>query len=232
MSALFFSRIRLKPEAAVQAIAELLLPAHDGQTLAARHKLMWSLFADDHDRVRDFLWREDKHGVFYTLSSRRPESPLFHIESKEFAPVLQAGDQLAFSLRANPVVSRRQGKGRRGQRHDVVMDRLRAWEASRDAAGKYSERRIIRQQVIQQAGEDWLAAQGQRHGFRLLTATCSGYRQHRLPRREGSRHASISTLDFDGLLEVVEPAAFLQRIQQGFGPAKAFGCGLMLIRRT
>ena len=232
MSALFFSRIRLKSEAAVQAIAELLLPPDDRQVLAARHKLIWSLFADHHDRIRDFLWREDKHGVFYTLSARRPESAFFHIESKEFAPLLRAGDRLAFSLRANPVVSRRQGSGRRGQRHDVVMDRLRAWEASREADGESRERRIIRQQVIQQAGADWLAAQGQRHGFRLLSVSCSGYRQHQLPRRKGARHANISTLDFNGLLEVADPEAFLQRLRRGFGPAKAFGCGLMLIRRA
>ena len=42
----------------------------------------------------------------------------------------------------------------------------------------------------------------------------------------------FSTLDFDGLLEVREPAAILPSIARGFGAAKAYGCGLMLIRRA
>jgi len=35
-----------------------------------------------------------------------------------------------------------------------------------------------------------------------------------------------------GALEIADPAAFLARLAQGFGRAKAFGCGLMLIRRA
>jgi hypothetical protein len=35
-----------------------------------------------------------------------------------------------------------------------------------------------------------------------------------------------------GVVRVEEPALFLERIAQGFGRAKSFGHGLMLIRRT
>ena len=34
------------------------------------------------------------------------------------------------------------------------------------------------------------------------------------------------------LIEVTDPPAFLARLAAGFGRAKAFGCGLMLIRRA
>ena len=43
---------------------------------------------------------------------------------------------------------------------------------------------------------------------------------------------SFSTLDFDGILTVNDPAAFLLALSRGFGAAKAYGCGLMLIRRA
>ena len=42
---------------------------------------------------------------------------------------------------------------------------------------------------------------------------------------------SYSTLDFEGILTVRDPDSFLAAIARGFGAAKSYGCGLMLIRR-
>ena len=39
----------------------------------------------------------------------------------------------------------------------------------------------------------------------------------------------MSTVLFDGLLEVTDPGLFRQAIAVGIGPGKAFGCGLMSI---
>jgi CRISPR system Cascade subunit CasE len=39
-------------------------------------------------------------------------------------------------------------------------------------------------------------------------------------------------LDFEGVLEVTDPVRFLAALANGFGRARAFGCGLMLIRRA
>ena len=41
---------------------------------------------------------------------------------------------------------------------------------------------------------------------------------------------SFSSLDFDGVLELSNPDTFLAGVERGFGAAKAYGCGLMLIR--
>ena len=35
-----------------------------------------------------------------------------------------------------------------------------------------------------------------------------------------------------GEITITDPAAFLSKLPLGFGSAKAFGCGLMLIRRA
>ena len=52
---------------------------------------------------------------------------------------------------------------------------------------------------------------------------------HRGPRRD---QPQFGVLDMSGVVRVEEPALFLERIAQGFGRAKSFGHGLMLIRRT
>ena len=46
------------------------------------------------------------------------------------------------------------------------------------------------------------------------------------------RPLTFSVLDLEGELEVTDPALFLRSLAAGFGRAKAFGCGLMLIRRA
>ena len=43
---------------------------------------------------------------------------------------------------------------------------------------------------------------------------------------------SFSTLDFDEVLTVSEPDALLFAIGHDFGAARAYGCGLMLVRRA
>ena len=226
MSALFLGRARLKRNAAAAALAPLLVPLGDDARTSAAHRLVWALFADDPARRRDFLWREKSPGALMTLSSRPPSDPhgLFDLDFKSFAPALAAGDRLGFRLRANPTVSRSAGPGKRGARHDVVMDALhRTSDTSRAEA---------RPEAVVQAGRAWLAAQGTRHGFTPDAGVAvDAYDQLRLP-RPGGAALRYSVVDFEGLLTVHDPAAFLPALATGFGRAKAFGCGLMLIRRA
>jgi len=56
------------------------------------------------------------------------------------------------------------------------------------------------------------------------------YQVHHLAR--GTAPMRIGVLDYEGILEITDPAAFTTAIARGFGRAKAFGCGLMLIRRV
>ncbi len=50
---------------------------------------------------------------------------------------------------------------------------------------------------------------------------------------KGNCHGiALSTLDFEGQLQVTDPDHFLRNgLPAGIGPAKAFGCGLLLVRR-
>jgi CRISPR system Cascade subunit CasE len=222
---LFLSRARLRRDAPVAALAQLLMPHEAAGRAAASHRLVWALFADAADRTRDFLWREEAPGRFITLSARPPVDlhDLFDLESKSFIPVLAPGDRLGFTLRANAVVARPEVPGQRGKRHDVVMDLLHQATAPRAEE---------RSDAILKAGWAWLARQGETHGFAPLNnTTVDGYDRVVVPRAHG-KPAVFGVLDISGALEVRDPDSFLVQLAQGFGRARAFGCGLMLIRRV
>ncbi len=227
---LYFSRVSLKKEASLSALAPLLLGSAgvESESRHPAHHLVWYLFADGPGRQRDFLWRETISGVFLLLSSRPPRDPhgLFDIEKpKPFAPELKTGDRLIFSLRANPVVRRRDNVRGRSVKHDVVMDQLRTY-----AQGKRARHRL---DLVRTSGLDWLKRQGDKAGFDFQVDDISvdGYSTHRVKRKTGPAMA-FSTIDFEGALTVTDPKQLLTVLPKGFGASKAYGCGLMLIRRA
>ncbi len=239
---LFLCRASLRRVAPPAALAGLLVPAEGGARAGAAHRLVWALFADDPERRRDFLWREEGPGRFLALSARPPADPhgLFRLEWRPFEPALAPGDRLNFVLRANPVVARSESPGRRGRRHDVVMAAIRAV----DGPARAEERR----RRMQSAGRAWLERQGAARGFALAEAqdtqdggdagggpppalVVESYDRVTVP-RPGARPAVFGVLDFAGVLVVEDPGLFLAGLAAGFGRALAFGCGLMLVRRA
>lgn len=232
MSALYLSRARLKTSAPMQALASVLLPDDDNARTGVAHRLVWSLFADRPDRRRDFLWREDGGGdrwgqVFHLLSARPPVDAigLFDLDPpKLFEPNLTPGDRLRFRLRANAAGAER------GKRVDPVARALRDLDTEQRARDRVA--------LTQKVAADWLDRQGQVAGFvsaradngvPILTVTGTDWR---VVPRDGDKPLQYAVLDLDGEIEVRDPAAFVAALARGFGRAKAFGCGLMLIRRA
>jgi CRISPR system Cascade subunit CasE len=258
---LYLSRARLKTGRgeALSALAPVLLQGSKGDTVSHAHRILWTLFQQNErdSGERDFLWREQRPGHYLILSRSQPDNghALFDIETKEFAPELKAGDLLSFALRANPVVSRkhgrddgkekRDGKGRvRGMPCDVVMDALKPFAgASGPREDGRTERARKREDVTAEAALNWMRAQGERHGFKLAADPESGkpclqalaYETVLIPRMKGTaflKPAKFGVLDLEGRIEVADPGLFLGQLAKGFGKAKAFGCGLMLLRRA
>ena len=220
---LYLSRLALSQSPSALALSGILNPAEPGRRLDAHHRLLWAVFGDTPDRRRDFLWREERPGEFLTLSVRAPmPSELFAThEVKPFAPALATGDRLSFALRANATRTRKaQG------RVDVVMDALHGLPK-----GARAEERMV---MAQQEGSAWVARQGGKSGFRLIGAEVGDYAVVSLPGYRGPRKGQpqFGILDLTGQIEITDPAAFLVALAAGFGRAKAFGCGLMLIRRA
>ncbi|PTV94069.1 CRISPR system Cascade subunit CasE [Rhodobacter aestuarii] len=220
---LYLSQVSLARSPSAQALAPLLMPSAEGLRRSAAHNLLWSLFADGTDRRRDFLWREEAAGKFLVLSARAPlQTDLFtQHRIKPFAPALTEGTKLEFSLRANATRMKRGGA-----RVDVVMDALHT--LPKDAR---AEERMA---LAQTEGMAWLSRQGEKAGFKLLQAQAEDYSVEVLEGHRGPRKGQpqFGILDLTGHIEITDPAAFLAQVSQGFGRAKAFGCGLMLIRRA
>ena len=215
------------------------------------HQLLWRLFPERNQKVpRDFLFRRDESKgfpIFYLLSPTEPIAlaGVLAVESKPFNPQLKAGDKLRFTLRANPIeqVTKeraleeqellridRQKKGLREKeiipmkrvRHDVVMHLKNTLTEAEST--EYSQA-----ELEQQAGAAWLEKKAGSNGFNILSVTAEGYQQHHFKKRG----IKISTLDFNGVLEVTEPELFIQKaLYKGIGPAKAFGCGLLSLARV
>lgn len=226
---MYLSRISLSPHVDVQQVAHQVC-----RDAYREHQFLWRMFEEDPKADRDFLFRRDsqsKHPRFYLLSQRPPlhTDGLWQTESKAFEPKIQAGQKLAFSLRANAVVTRRNEEGRH-VRHDVVMDRKHRM-GYKDKA--LSDRPPLAE-LVQEAGLEWLQNRAERHGFQVQTDTvrAEGYLQHRAFKRGGRKPIRYSTLDFAGQLTVADAELFRQALLHGIGPAKAFGCGLLLVRRV
>ena len=234
---LYLSRARLRVARgeALSAIAPILRPDDDARRAGHAHRLVWLLFQFRQDGPRDFLWRDEGDGKFMILSPSPPTDPhgLFDLETKPFAPELAVGDQLRFALRANPVVARKgalssddRALRRRGKRVDVVMDALHAVPSD--------ERNGKRDAITADAGRRWIEDQGARAGFTPNTVVVTSYGRVDIADQEREKRrdrAGIAVMDLEGVLTVTDPSAFVAKLERGFGGAKGFGNGLMMIKR-
>ncbi len=226
---MYFSRITLNPAADHQGLAQSL--CHDSYR---EHQLLWQLFESNPDAKRDFLYRqvlEQGQIKYYILSERKPvnDSGLWVIEPpKEYDPQLHKDQKLFFNLRVNPVITVTGSNGKK-QRHDVVMHAKKqlGYRQMTDA-----DKPSI-QQFVQDSSLKWLESRAANNGFAIQTGgvVADGYQQHRTETRKQKHRVNFSTVDFQGILTVTDPQIFRNVLYNGIGKAKAFGCGLLLVKR-
>ena len=105
-----------------------------------------------------------------------------------------------------------------------LLFRLRANPTKRLSAGKGSQgKRVGLYDVAEQ--EAWLNRKATQHGFVIASALPS--QQQRSD--DSARQLKFLSVQFDGILQVTDPAAFLTAIQAGIGSGKAFGFGLLSV---
>lgn len=218
---MFLSRLRLHPRD--------LAVLRDLGDVAELHRSVMRAFPP-HDgpeprRALGVLYRRELHVTAPTLlvQSRDlpdwdalPEGYILEREVREASPVLAAGQSgrvLRFRLVANP--SRKSAAHR--------PDEPPPSNSRRVALTGETER------------HEWLKTRGERAGFTLCgTGTHDGVRLESLPPLLGGRRAGkpglyVRPVLFEGLLEVVNADAFRAAVQEGIGPAKAYGCGLLSV---
>lgn len=233
----------------------LITPAPDAEREAAlqwakgpyeQHQWLWQFLAAERGAERDFLFRRrdnhDKSPGFYVVSSRKPVaiSDAWQVNSREYDPKLTVSQRFAFEIRANPVVTHKVGG--KSRRDDVVMHKkkqllgdrgLQCWSDWRDD----DPAKPPLYQLVQTSCADWLERRSERCGFVLVENQVCGDEKQKAIRVDGyGRHhvdkkdIRFSSVDFSGELEVSDPFALRQALYKGIGHAKAFGCGLLLIK--
>lgn len=115
----------------------------------------------------------------------------------------------------------------------VVMDAKKRLLAERGFAHwhgwKHADKPPLYELAHQACGQ-WLIAAGQARGFAVDESCLSveAYSQH----RGKDEKLRFSSVDFAGELTVLDADKFSATLSQGIGHAKAFGCGLLLVRRV
>ena len=200
----------------------------DFRNMYHAHQLLWKLFPHNPDAERDFLFREQREHnriYYYLVSAREPENLYgLKVQTKEYAPVIKAGDVFSFVLRANPVVAKKREGKENSVQHDVLMDAKK--EARRNGFSEEEENQHVRKKTI-----GWIKNRAAKSGFSIEAGKIGfeGYRQYSFYKKNKER-IKFSTVDYYGILRVEDSEAFQRSLFHGIGKKKAFGCGLLLIK--
>lgn len=188
------------------------------------HRQLWRLFPGEAKETRrsneeerqGFLFRIEESPAgrparFLVQSRTLPQATagLTVVGTREFHPKPVGGQRLGFLLTANPI--------------KTITDTRR--EAK---PGKTSEK--CRVPLIREADQrEWLT--------RKLADSAEIADASLLPHapihfRKGNRGGKLATVTFSGMLTVRHPERLMELLENGVGPAKGFGCGLLLVRRV
>jgi CRISPR system Cascade subunit CasE len=226
-----------------------------------QHQELWKLFQAEPGTEQPFLFRAMPAPApgqrrFMLLSEQAPITrPDWNVHSKPFQPALVVGQKLGFSIRLNPTRSVRPpslaGERVRGSRQDLIMASLHG------IAGP--DRAAARARLVHEELPRWFAQLGSRHGFSVShAASLSGddefafneaspdrllcsVERYEVMRTEVARQraggterhcVTLGSADINGQLEVTDVDVFRRSLLNGIGHGRAFGLGLMLIKRV
>jgi CRISPR system Cascade subunit CasE len=187
------------------------------------HRQLWRLFPGEDKEPRKNA-EEGRQGFLFRVENNQPGRPLrlliqswqapeptaglTIVGTREFQPQPAHGQRLAFLLTANPV--------------KTIIDAQRETKS-----GKSSEK--CRVPLIHESEQrEWLKRKligaGEFEGVNVVPHAPVFF-------RKGNRGGKIVMVTFEGVLRVNEPGTLIAYLENGIGPAKAFGCGLLLVRR-
>lgn len=215
---MFISRIALHN---VQELIQSRPFLQNTKNVYSQHQFLWTLFADNSKEEKSqFLFRHEPnfHKLgFIVVSEKEPIShPAWNIQTKVYDPKIKDGDILEFTVTVNPIITKNK------KRSDVVMN----WRFENDRKSKPIA------DVVSDEGLRWLTSRSQKNGFEILQAKTNGYMQRQFYKSHSKQPIKISTIDFSGILKVCDEVLFKDLLQNGLGPAKGFGCGLFLVKRS
>ncbi|MFN8104981.1 MAG: type I-E CRISPR-associated protein Cas6/Cse3/CasE [Acidimicrobiia bacterium] len=200
-----------------------------------RERTLWRLDTDDPLRPALLVLTESVPSWEHLVeqagwpSSDDPYDPQVQVRSYE--PLLErldAGQEYAFRLTANPVSSTRN------------PDRLTPSQRKKLSADPRRSRTVAHRTTSHQL--DWLLARQEALGIEIPAARASATMGESVPdvriidrarrtfRRNGSKAlVTIQTATYEGRLCVIDPDLLRSALTEGVGRAKAYGCGLLTL---
>lgn len=187
------------------------------------HRRLWRLFPGEGKETRQaseevrqgFLFRVEQYAagrpVRVLLQSRlEPVAAegVALLGARRFDPQPEVGQSLAFLLTANPV--------------KTVVDALKD-----DKPGKSSA--TARVPLVKEEDQRTWLIRKLSPGAGVEQATVLAHEP--IYFRKSNRAGKIVSATFEGVLRVRDGAALQDMLAKGIGPAKSFGCGLLLLRR-
>ncbi len=158
---------------------------------------------DVHQHTGQVTLLVQSHGAPDWTSVSEKDYLLASPQFKSISVRVRPGQLLSFRLHANPTIKTR---------------------SKQDPSRKTRVPLVYEDQQM-----DWLAHKGEQHGFqvRKIQVMTIGQQQGWIQHAEGKQHLQIYVVRFEGMLQVTVPDLFLLALQNGIGPAKSFGCGLL-----
>lgn len=176
----------------------------------AWHRALWNAFPSPDGSPRPFLSRVDNRGQsyrIYLLSNRPPiVQPWGEWRTREIPNPFFNHTHYRFDLRANPTTKR------------VIRNEQGERKKNGQRTAIYNPDRL----------NDWLIAKARQHGFEVLNVDIGAPLSQTFRRKNApGKHVCV---DFQGVLQVNNREQFIQAFQNGIGPAKSFGLGMLVLQ--
>ncbi|MTV26248.1 type I-E CRISPR-associated protein Cas6/Cse3/CasE [Nitriliruptoraceae bacterium ZYF776] len=200
--------------------------------VAAETRVLWRVDVDDPHRPGLLVLTRNRPSWEHLVEQAGwPQSDVVQAETRPYDTLLDrlAPDrEFAFRLTANPAVS------------SSRPQKLTKAQAERGDGGELPRstrlgHRTVRHQL------DWLTSRVAGWGFEVPQPTDldedGSARDVRIVRRErssfsrgrGGQKVTLQVVTYEGRMRVIDPFRLRDQLLAGFGPAKAYGCGLMTL---
>ena len=203
------------------------------QDVYSLHQKIWALASRNKNQKRDFLYRIEydayqniKHIYLLAPNQISSQKNIKIAVSPRYQPQIKTDEFLFFKLRANPIIKRKENG--KAKEYRIIMDAKHQFNKN----GKNYQEQFSLDELIHDVGMKWLIRKGEQHGFSVKQFEVrinndSEYSVKPL----GKKVFTLRTLDFEGKLKIVDADRFKKALFNGIGSAKAFGCGMMMIKR-
>ncbi|NYI03454.1 type I-E CRISPR-associated protein Cas6/Cse3/CasE [Allostreptomyces psammosilenae] len=210
-------------------------------------RVLWRLDTDNPHRPHLYILTRSKPDWTHIVEQAGwPGAEGEHAAIRDYTPLLAqiaTGREFAFRLTANPV------------QNTATPDKATPTQAARLEAARLEGRQTRGLRIGHRTANaqlHWLLQRTERWGFTIPpsrvdppapglaptneTADADPPREVRITARQrhsfakgGNGRVVLHTATFEGHLRITDPDAFTERLLNGIGPAKSYGCGLLTL---